>query len=113
MIQRVPDYGRYSAYFPYSFAIVGDTQYVNYNWSDRYDDIYDWIVENKDTKKIKYVMNMGDITENSADAQWERAATEHAKLDAAKIPYSLVRGNHDKSAGFNATFNTAPYNTLI
>ncbi|MBQ1263534.1 MAG: metallophosphoesterase [Oscillospiraceae bacterium] len=95
--------------YDYSFAIVGDTQYVNYNWNDRYDDIYDWLVENKDTKKIKYVMNMGDITENSADAQWERAATEHAKLDAAKIPYSLVRGNHDKSAGFNTAFNKAPY----
>ncbi len=97
--------------YDYSFAIVGDTQYVNYNWDDRYSDIYDWIVENKDTQKIEYVMGMGDITENDADAQWQRAATEHAKLDAAKIPYSLIKGNHDSSAKFNATFNKAPYNT--
>lgn len=96
--------------YDYSFAVVGDTQYVNYNWYDRYDDIYDWVVENKKTRKIEYVMNMGDITETSADAQWARAATEHAKLDGV-VPYSLVRGNHDKTDGFNKTFNTAPYNT--
>lgn len=96
--------------YDYSFAIVGDTQYVNYNWYDRYDDIYDWIVANKDERKIEYVLNMGDITENSSDTQWQRAATEHAKLDGL-VPYSLVRGNHDKTAGFNAAFNKAPYNT--
>ncbi len=96
--------------YDYSFAIVGDTQYVNYNWSDRYDDIYDWIVENKEERKIEYVLNMGDMTENSADAQWERAATEHAKLDGL-VPYTVLRGNHDKTDGLNATFNKAPYNT--
>ncbi len=96
--------------YDYSFAVVGDTQYVNYNWHDRYDDIYDWIVENKETRKIEYVLNMGDMTENSADAQWERAATEHAKLDGL-VPYTVLRGNHDKTDGLNATFNKAPYNT--
>ena len=99
-----------TADYDYSFAIVGDTQYVNYNWYDKYDDIYDWIVANKESRKIEYVLNMGDITENSADVQWQRAATEHAKLDGL-VPYSLVRGNHDKTAGFNAAFNKAPYNT--
>lgn len=96
--------------YDYSFAIVGDTQYVNYNWSDRYDDIYDWIVENKEERKIEYVLNMGDMTENSSDAQWARAATEHAKLDGL-VPYTVLRGNHDKTDGLNATFNKAPYNT--
>lgn len=96
--------------YDYSFAVVGDTQYVNYNWYDRYDDIYDWIVENKEERKIEYVLNMGDITENSADAQWARAATEHAKLDGL-VPYTVLRGNHDKTDGLNATFNKAPYNT--
>ncbi len=96
--------------YDYSFAIVGDTQYVNYNWNDRYDDIYDWIVENKEERKIEYVLNMGDMTENSADAQWQRAATEHAKLDGL-VPYTVLRGNHDKTDGLNATFNKAPYNT--
>lgn len=96
--------------YDYSFAIVGDTQYVNYNWHDRYDDIYDWIVENKEERKIEYVLNMGDITENNSDTQWARAATEHAKLDGL-VPYTVLRGNHDKTGGLNAAFNKAPYNT--
>ncbi|MEE1074388.1 MAG: LamG-like jellyroll fold domain-containing protein, partial [Acutalibacteraceae bacterium] len=96
--------------YDYSFAIVGDTQYMNNFYYDRYSDIYDWIVENKEERKIEYVLNMGDITENNSDTQWQRAATEHAKLDGL-VPYTVLRGNHDKTGGLNAAFNKAPYNT--
>ncbi len=93
----------------YSFALVGDTQIVNRYYADRLPLIYDWILDNKESKNIQYVMGLGDITDADAAREWTDAAREHAKLDGV-IPYSLVRGNHDSFEKFNATFDTAPYN---
>ncbi len=96
--------------YDYSFAVVGDTQVVNYYEPEKLANIYDWIVDNKEEKKIQYVMGMGDITEMNYTVEWENAKTQFAKLDAASIGYSLVRGNHDTSAQFNRHLNKAPYN---
>jgi len=86
--------------YAYSFAVVGDTQRQimkdepagSTKWTARY---YDWLVDNKDEKKIKYVLGMGDITQNDIDSEWVLAKSQIVKLDAAGIPYSLIMGNHD------------------
>ncbi len=93
----------------YSFVLVGDTQIVNRYYADRLPPIYDWILDNKESKKIQYVMGLGDITDADATREWTDAAREYAKLDGV-VPYSLLRGNHDGYDSFNATFDTAPYN---
>ena len=125
--------------YVYSFAVVGDTQNLNYidaqnynaakkdNSSLTYADytsahmrtLYNWILENKDSKNIQYVMGLGDITQSFNTSQtyykdeWPLAKEALALLDG-KLGYSLVRGNHDISSGMNAQFGvgTAYYNTL-
>ena len=99
--------------YAYSFAFVGDTQFTvkpeaidptkNYASS-----IYDWLVQNKSSKKIKYVLGLGDITESHKNpdlwpGEWELAVKLHKKLEDADIPYAIVEGNHD---GYNKTPGT-------
>jgi len=97
--------------YEYSFAIVGDTQYLIYQ--DAYKGtsytsyIYDWIVQNKTAKNIQFVMGLGDITDQNGvdktasdgidqtDKEWTLAVSEHQKLTDAEIPYTVIRGNHD------------------
>lgn len=100
--------------YAYSFAVVGDTQKMTKNdaakGTDNLAQLYDWIVKNQKSKNIQYVLGLGDIVDtrisSSADvsaAEWELAYEQITKLDGV-VEYSLVRGNHDDSSSFNATF---------
>ena len=108
--------------YDYSFAVVGDTQYMT-KW-DAMDTatkqylemVYDWIIANKDKKNIKYVMGLGDITDtlngtNTAN-EWKVAAAQIARLDGV-LPYSQVRGNHDNSTYFNQYFDNDAYKSQL
>lgn len=98
--------------FDYSFCVVGDTQMtVDYDPTNMHY-LYDWIVANKNSKNIKYVFGMGDITNHSADDEWEIAYNEISKLNGV-VDYAVVRGNHDTSEGFNAIFNNAEYKAMF
>ncbi len=96
--------------FDYSMVLVGDTQKVTYFAPDKLHYLYDWILDNKESKKIAYVMGLGDITDNNTETEWLRAKAQISRLDNV-VPYSLIRGNHDGKTAFNKHFNTAPYNT--
>lgn len=81
--------------FAYSFAVVGDTQRMSELYADGLNGMYDWIVANAETEKIKFVFGMGDVTEQSKVTEWTRAKNAVDKLKTAKIPYLITRGNHD------------------
>lgn len=106
--------------YAYSFAIVGDTQKLvyndAYNGTDYTSYIYDWIVQNAASKKIAFVMGMGDITDKNGvdqtpddgidqtDIEWEIAKAQHQKLTNAGIPYGIIMGNHEKVANLDTHF---------
>ena len=99
--------------YAYSFAIVGDTQVLCQKYPQKMEAIYDWILENKDSKKISYVFGLGDITEgiwevSNTDGEWTNAKSFITKLDGV-IPYSLVRGNHDQIDYFEKYFANSTY----
>ena len=98
--------------YAYSFCIVGDTQKIAINTPEKLHYIYDWIVANKDEKKISYVFGLGDITDKSTDAEWEVAKAEIEKLNGV-VQYSLTRGNHDGSSAYNAAFGTETYKNMF
>lgn len=111
--------------YDYSFAVVGDTQNLNYRdakeGSKNMNKLYTWIKSNTEALNIKYVMGLGDITQSFNvnqtyyDEEWANAKEALAILDDADIPYSLIRGNHDISSGLNATFGEGSeyYNDLL
>ena len=84
--------------YAYSFAVVGDpqitTEYDKYNNTEYLDGIFDWIIENKESKNIQHVFGLGDITNNNSEAEWKIAQDAISQLDG-QVPYTLVRGNHD------------------
>lgn len=92
----------------YSFAVVGDTQSIVNYYPERLSEIYDWILENKDSKNIRFVMGLGDVTENNTDAEWALAKEQILKLQG-KIPYSLAVGNHDTANKLTAAFEGTGY----
>ena len=98
--------------YSYSFAVIGDTQWLSKYKPEKMEGIYDWILENKDDKKIAHVMGLGDITEDwntaNKEVEWVRAQEYIYKLNGV-IPYSVVRGNHDESKYFNKYFATEEY----
>ena len=99
--------------YAYSFAVVGDTQFLCQKYPDKMLSLYDWIVDNKDQKKIAQVIGLGDITEgvwdvSNSDVEWTTALNAISKLDGV-IPYSLVRGNHDQAAFFERYFANENY----
>ena len=82
---------------------TNDTSYV--------DTLFTWLADNAESKKIKHVFTLGDLTEYSAsdnddlsytdstttqhgDAEWQIVKSAISKLDGV-VPYSVVRGNHD------------------
>ena len=98
--------------YTYSFAVVGDTQWLSKYTPEKMEGIYDWIIENKDDRKIAHVFGLGDITEDwntpGKETEWIRAQQYIYKLNGI-VPYSLVRGNHDESKYFNKYFATDAY----
>ena len=98
--------------YAYSFAVIGDTQVLAQNYQGKMEAIYDWIIANKDAKKIAHVFGLGDITEEwgneKSEAEWINAQKYISKLDGV-LPYSLVRGNHDETNFFNKYFANETY----
>ena len=88
--------------YAYSFAVVGDPQYLTYY--DTFEDgnnskgylynIYKWIADNKDTHGIEFVLGMGDITHADNAREWAIAKSAIGQLDGV-VPYTQIRGNHD------------------
>lgn len=94
--------------YDYSFAVVGDTQYVNHYSPENFSKIYDYICDNAEANKLKFVFSMGDITDASSVEEWERAKTQIHRLDSV-VPYSILRGNHDFTENINTYFPYSDY----
>ena len=99
--------------YAYSFAFIGDTQFLvekdaTEGTSIYAGPIYDWIVANKDSKKIQRVFGLGDITDaNGRDVnEWDHALWLHKKLENAGIVYSIVPGNHDDYVSHANKYNS-------
>ncbi len=103
--------------FDYSFAVVGDTQKMvlqyNEGQNQNFPKIYDYIVNNAESKKIAHVFGLGDITETSADwvgesdprvdQEFQIATSQISRMDGV-VDYSLVRGNHDAWTSYHKYF---------
>ncbi len=107
--------------YDYSFAIIGDQQcMVQYarelNSDKNFKQIYDYIINNADSKNIQHVFNLGDIVQttwpnwgdteeikNRMYKEVEFAYKQIARLDGV-VDYSLVRGNHDPNFLYDEYF---------
>lgn len=98
--------------YDYCFAVVGDTQSLSHKNPSAVLSLYDWIANNSAANKhnIKYVLGLGDITENAQVWEWELAKLCFSKLNGKMIPYMMAIGNHDKYDFKNDQDNYIPAN---
>lgn len=100
--------------YAYSMVVVPDTQFLTEkdvtDGTEYLNSIYDWIIANKDEKKIELVMGLGDITDDDTEAEWLHAEEQIGKLNGV-VPYTLVKGGspHDRIATFNTYFGVDSY----
>lgn len=98
----------------FTIAVIPDTQYYTAEKDNpthggkqqMFADQISWIISNKTTENIVYVVGLGDISDSGdlssgnpyiAD-EWTNASTNggYYLLDTAGIPYGLAVGNHDR-----------------
>lgn len=96
----------------FTFAFVGDTQIVTRLNPEKLDTLYQWIVDNKESKNIQFVAGLGDITDKNADFEWDSAIAAIQKMDGV-VPYSLIRGNHDDPYLFTTQVSYDSYITQL
>ncbi len=92
--------------YAYSFAILGDTQNLNERHPNNFPRIFDYILDNAESKKIAHVFAVGDITNSNTETEWQLASEQYARLNGV-VDYSITRGNHDgpqSAANFNKYF---------
>ncbi|MBQ8552425.1 MAG: metallophosphoesterase [Clostridia bacterium] len=107
-VDRWVDMESVPAGYAYSMAVVGDTQIIARDYPEKLDTIYDWILDNRESKNIRYVIGLGDITDDNTDAEWTAAQAAISQMDGV-IPYSLIRGNHDTAEKLNEYFANDDY----
>ena len=99
--------------FAYSMAIIGDQQVISIKYPSLLHEMYDWILANKDKYNMKYVMALGDITNDRDDvAEWTLVASQFKRLSGI-LPMAICRGNHDYSEPFNTYLNFDGYTSDI
>lgn len=55
-----------------------------------------WVAQNAQTLKMPMLVHLGDIVDQAnKPAQWEVASSAMLVLENAKVPYSVLAGNHD------------------
>ena len=92
----------------YTFAVVGDTQKLVDIERDRVGELYQWLVDIKDEKNLKFVVGVGDITDYSSHPEF-KAAVPAIQLMDGQIPYLLTRGDHDDGVRYLKYFKYDSY----
>lgn len=99
----------------FSIAVLPDTQfYARYATTDEnqqfqkaygstpFDAQTQWIADNAAKYGIRFVVHLGDVVDQQGKPnQWIIADAAMAKLENAKVPYSILAGNHDVVADYD------------
>lgn len=107
----------------FSIAILPDTQYYTSEKHGGKKEMFfaqtDWIAQNAAKEKIKYVIHLGDITDDGEKLpqQWVNASDAMYRLEKPQpgypqgIPYGMAVGNHDQTKSqYPLSGVTAHYN---
>jgi DNA repair exonuclease SbcCD nuclease subunit len=107
----------------FSIAILPDTQYYTSEKHGGKKEMFfaqtDWIAQNASKEKIKYVIHLGDITDDGEKLpqQWINASDAMYRLEKPQpgypqgIPYGMAVGNHDQTKSqYPLSGVTAHYN---
>ncbi len=99
--------------YDYSMAVIGDPQTVTKNAT--YADttlpaIYNYVADNVETRKIKQVFTLGDLTDTKTgkDSEWVSITNAMDILNGV-VPHNMLRGNHDEETFYDTYITTQRY----
>ena len=98
--------------YEFSFMAIGDTQIVTLEYPDKLKNIYDYVLENVEKKKVKYVLGLGDITDKDTEVEWNVVLPQIKRMDGV-VPYSIIRGNHDIYSTSNQMLRESYYDKYL
>ncbi|MEH3124102.1 MAG: metallophosphoesterase [Sphingomonas phyllosphaerae] len=91
-IAVLPDTQFYSRYA----TAAENNQFLRKYGSEPFSAQTQWIVDNATAANIPFVIHLGDVVDQVGKPdQWKVADAAMKKLEDAKIPYSILAGNHD------------------
>jgi hypothetical protein len=92
----------------YTIAFLGDTQNYSTYRADIFNQVTQWLVDNKAARNIQFVVQDGDIVNNgNSTSEWDVARAAMQRLDGV-IPYATVRGNHDIGSQYDLATRFGP-----
>jgi hypothetical protein len=96
----------------FTLAVVPDTQYLFD--LDRGDAApltatFEYLAERRGVDNIVFTAHLGDVVENAHASEFAQADPVFAVLDRARMPYSVLAGNHDIDAGKDDQRGDSPY----
>lgn len=96
----------------FTVAVIPDTQYLfDGDRGDRRPLVASLrhLVEHRRDDNIVFVSHLGDATENGTTPEITEAGAVMAMLDRARMPYSVLAGNHDIDSSTNDQRGDSPY----
>ncbi|MEV0286829.1 LamG-like jellyroll fold domain-containing protein [Kribbella sp. NPDC050820] len=96
----------------FTVAVVPDTQYLFD--LDRGDSApltasFEYLVEQRRAENIVFTAHLGDVVENAQASEFAQADPVFKVLDRARMPYSVLAGNHDIDASKDDTRGDSAY----
>lgn len=95
----------------YTMLVLPDTQCLVENWPQHFQEMTQWIADNKDRLNIQAVLHLGAMVDDNLAVQWETVKEGMDRINAAGIPWMPMMGNHDNSEYFNRYFDYETYGT--
>ena len=96
---------------PWTMVIIPDTQHYSDNPANApiFTQITNWIVANRHSRNIRFVLHEGDVVEHNTTVEWDRAMESLGVLDGV-VPYAVTTGNHDLGPNGNASTRDGEFN---
>lgn len=86
-----------------TMVVLPDTQYYAAGYPNVFHQQTSWIVAQKSLLNVDVVLHVGDLVDADIAAEWTVADPAMRTLDKAKIPYTIVPGNHDYASADRKT----------
>ncbi|WP_020391141.1 LamG-like jellyroll fold domain-containing protein [Kribbella catacumbae] len=96
----------------FTLAVVPDTQYLFD--LDRGDSApltatFEYLIEQRGVDNIVFTAQLGDVVENAQASEFAQADQVFAIMDRARMPYSVLAGNHDIDSSKDDQRGDSPY----
>ena len=98
---------------PFTVVWMSDTQMLSREYPEVFNSMRDWILENRESENIQFVIHTGDVVDGISQTMFANASDALVPI-LTEIPGMVVSGNHDLSKPVDHNlFLGRPYAKLV